>query len=167
MLGHITSPSAPGGLDRRELPDPEPGPHEALVAVRAYAINRGELSLLEQRTDGWLPGQDVAGEVVAQAADGSGPPAGTRVVGLCDWEGWAERAAVPVHRMAALPDNVSFAAASAVPVAGLTASSRSATDLIPSGIWVDPVNVIQLSVARPCGDRKSRPVSAPVQSGVE
>ena len=55
------------------------------------------------------------------AADGSSPPAGTRVVGLCDWHGWAERAAVPGHRIAPIADNVSFAAAAALPVAGLTA----------------------------------------------
>jgi NADPH:quinone reductase-like Zn-dependent oxidoreductase len=121
MLGHITDPNVPGGLDRRDLPDPEPGPHDALVAVRAYAVNRGELSLLEQRADGWLPGQDVAGEVVAQAADGSGPAAGTRVVGPADGGGWSQRVAIPSHRLAALPDAVSFEDAAALPVAGLTA----------------------------------------------
>src|SRR4051794_29608297 len=121
MLGHITDPAAPGGLGRRELPDPEPGSHDTLVAVRAYAVNRGELSLLEQRADGWPPGQDVAGEVVAQAADGSGPPAGTRVVGPADAGGWSQRVAIPSHRLAALPDAVSFADAAALPVAGLTA----------------------------------------------
>jgi NADPH:quinone reductase-like Zn-dependent oxidoreductase len=127
MLGHITDPNSPGGLDRRELPDPEPGPHETLVAVRAYAINRGELSLLEQRPDGWLPGQDVAGEVVAAAADGSGPPAGARVVGPADGGGWSERVAIPSHRLAALPGGVSFADAAALPVAGLTAYRALAT----------------------------------------
>jgi NADPH:quinone reductase-like Zn-dependent oxidoreductase len=121
MLGHITDPAAEGGLDRRELPDPEPGTHETLVAVRAYAVNRGELTLLEARADGWLPGQDVAGEVVAQAADGSGPPAGTRVVGPADGGGWSQRVAIPSHRLAALPDAVGFADAAALPVAGLTA----------------------------------------------
>jgi NADPH:quinone reductase-like Zn-dependent oxidoreductase len=59
--------------------------------------------------------------VLRAAADGSGPAAGTRVVALTDWEGWAERAAVPSHRMAPIADNVSFAAAAALPVAGLTA----------------------------------------------
>ena len=56
-----------------------------------------------------------------QAADGSGPPAGARVVALMDEFGWAQRAAVPSHRMAVLPDNVGFDAAAALPVAGLTA----------------------------------------------
>src|SRR5205085_12134021 len=66
-------------------------------------------------------GQDIAGGVLGAAADGSGPTAGTRVVALTDQAGWAERAAVPSHRMAPLADNVSFAAAASLPVAGLTA----------------------------------------------
>ena len=121
MLGHVTDPSAPDGLDRRELPDPEPGPHDVLVAVRAYAVNRGELSLLEQRADGWLPGQDVAGVVARPAADGSGPPEGTRVVGIAEGGGWSEQVIVPAHRVAPLPDGTGFADAAALPVAGLTA----------------------------------------------
>src|ERR1700755_3090505 len=56
MLGYVTDPGAPGGLDRRELPAPEPGAHDVLIDVRAYAVNRGELRLLEQRADGWQPG---------------------------------------------------------------------------------------------------------------
>jgi NADPH:quinone reductase-like Zn-dependent oxidoreductase len=55
MLGHITDPSAVGGLNRRDLPEPEPGEHEVVIDVAAYAVNRGELSLLEQRPDGWAP----------------------------------------------------------------------------------------------------------------
>src|SRR5205823_7961083 len=73
------------------------------------------------RPEGWRPGQDISGVVVQPAANGSGPEAGARVVALTDNAGWAERAAVPAHRMAALPDNVRFEEAAALPVAGLTA----------------------------------------------
>jgi NADPH:quinone reductase-like Zn-dependent oxidoreductase len=59
--------------------------------------------------------------VVQSAADGSGPKAGARVVALADSAGWAQRAGVPAHRMAALPDDVRFEDAAALPVAGLTA----------------------------------------------
>jgi NADPH:quinone reductase-like Zn-dependent oxidoreductase len=55
------------------------------------------------------------------AADGSGPPAGARVVGLADAGAWAELAAVPTGRLAVLPEAVSFAEASTLPVAGVTA----------------------------------------------
>lgn len=121
MIGHITDPSVPGGLARRELSDPEPEIHETLVAVHAYSLNRGELSLLQARPDGWRPGQDVAGEVVAQAADGSGPRVGTRVTGHADGGSWSELAVVPSHRLAPIPDSVSFADAAGLPAAGLTA----------------------------------------------
>jgi NADPH:quinone reductase len=61
MLGYITDPSVDGGLVRRDLPEPRPGEHDVVLEVAAYAVNRGELSLLTRRQDGWMPGQDVAG----------------------------------------------------------------------------------------------------------
>lgn len=121
MLAVVNTPGGPEPVAIRELPEPTPKPNEALVAVKAFSLNRGELRLWQVRPEGWRPGQDIAGIVAQQAADGSGPAAGTRVVALCDWEGWAERAAVPSHRIAPIADTVSFAAAAALPVAGLTA----------------------------------------------
>lgn len=121
MLAVVNTPNGPEPVAIHEVTEPEPKPNEALVAVHAFSLNRGELRLFQARPEGWRPGQDIAGTVLRQAADGSGPRAGARIVGLCDWEGWAERAAVPSHRMAVLADNVSFAAAAALPVAGLTA----------------------------------------------
>src|SRR5579872_3933031 len=121
MLAVVNTPSGPEPVAIREAPEPEPNADEALVAVHAFSLNRGELRLFQLRPEGWRPGQDIAGIVLRQAADGSGPSAGARVVGLCDWEGWAERAAVPSRRMAVLADSVPFAAAAALPVAGLTA----------------------------------------------
>jgi NADPH:quinone reductase len=121
MLAVVNTPSGPEPVAIREVAEPELRPNEALVAVHAFSLNRGELRLFQVRPEGWRPGQDIAGVVLRAAADGSGPAAGTRVVALCDWEGWAERAAVPSHRIAPIADNVSFGAAASLPVAGLTA----------------------------------------------
>src|SRR3954468_8814391 len=98
MLAVVNTPNGPEPVAIREVPEPEPKADEALVAVHAFSLNRGELRLFQARPEGWRPGQDIAGTVLRAAADGSGPAAGTRVVGLCDWHGWAERAAVPSHR---------------------------------------------------------------------
>lgn len=122
MRGFITDPNAPGGLRLAEdLPEPVPAADEVVMEVRAYGINRGELFLLQQRADGWRPGQDVSGVVVHATTDGSGPPGGTRIVGIVDREGWAERVAVPIAHAAVLPDEVSFEQAASLPIAGLTA----------------------------------------------
>jgi len=121
MLAIVNTPAGSAPVELREVADPRPAANEALVEVRAFSLNRGELRLFQNRPEGWRPGQDISGVVVQQAADRSGPEAGTRVVALTDNAGWAERAAVPAHRMAALPDNVLIEEAAALPVAGLTA----------------------------------------------
>src|SRR5215472_2968671 len=121
MLALVNTPNSAAPVALRDLPEPQPAPHEAFVAVRAFSLNRGELRLLQIRPEGWRPGQDISGIVLRAAADGSGPPEGARVVALCDQAGWAQRAAVPTHRLAILPDNVRFEQAAALPVAGLTA----------------------------------------------
>jgi NADPH2:quinone reductase len=92
-----------------------------VLEVRSYAINRGELTLLERRPDGWRPGQDVAGVVVRAAADGSAPPEGARAVAIVAGGGWAERVAVRTEHAAVLPDEVTFEDGASLPIAGLTA----------------------------------------------
>jgi NADPH:quinone reductase len=121
MLAVVNTPNGPTPVELREVPEPQPAANEALVEVRAFSLNRGELRLFQVRPEGWRPGQDISGVVVQPAASGSGPKAGARVVALTDNAGWAERAAVPTHRMAVLPDNVLLEEAAALPVAGLTA----------------------------------------------
>ncbi len=121
MLALVNTPNGLAPIELRDVPEPSPAPDEALVDVHAFSLNRGELSSFARNKEGWVPGQDVAGLVVRQAASGKGPAAGTRVVALVDDSGWAERVAVPSHRMAVLPDGVSFAEAATLPVAGLTA----------------------------------------------
>ncbi len=100
---------------------PAPAPDEMLIKVEAFSPNRGETFLLEAPKPGLMPGKDVAGLVVQAAADGSGPPAGTRVVGHPPMGGWAEYAAVPTHSIAALPDELTTVQAAALPLAGITA----------------------------------------------
>src|SRR5205809_530706 len=86
MLAYVGTPAGP---TRRRVPDPQPAPDEIVVQVEAFSINRGELALFADRPDGWRPGQDLAGRVLAPAADGSGPPAGTRAVAMVGFGGRA------------------------------------------------------------------------------
>jgi NADPH2:quinone reductase len=108
-------------VELREVAEPDLDRDEALVEVHAVSLNRGESHRLTGAAEGWRPGWDLAGVVREQARDGSGPPPGTRVVGWLPQGAWTELAAVPTDRLAALPGAVSFAEASTLPVAGLTA----------------------------------------------
>jgi NADPH:quinone reductase-like Zn-dependent oxidoreductase len=113
-------------LTMSDVPEPVPGPGEVVVGVEAYSVNRGEMFALNgvygtPAREGWRPGQDIAGTVIRPAPDGSGPAVGTRVTGHPEAAGWAEQVAVPVCRLAELPDGFSGEVAAALPLAGLTA----------------------------------------------
>ncbi|MCC7347397.1 MAG: zinc-binding dehydrogenase, partial [Variibacter sp.] len=105
----------------REVAEPVAHRNEAMVRVEAFSINRGELGSLARQPSGWQPGQDVAGTVIAAAQDGSGPAAGTRIVGLVEEFGWAERVPVMTSRLAVRPAQVRMEDAAAMPIPGLTA----------------------------------------------
>ncbi|MBV9388907.1 MAG: zinc-binding dehydrogenase [Chroococcidiopsidaceae cyanobacterium CP_BM_ER_R8_30] len=117
----VVDPTASGRLALREVNSPTPLPNEAIVRVAAISLNRGEVRRSTTAEAGWQPGWDLAGTIETVAADGSGPSQGTRVVGFVRSGGWGELVAVPTNAIAQLPESVSFAQASTLPVAGLTA----------------------------------------------
>ena len=121
MRAVLVDPGAPGSLKITESSDPKPLSNQAIVDVKAISLNLGEVKRARRSDPGTHLGWDIAGVVAEAAADGSGPLVGTRVVGVVLAGGWAERVAVNTDWMAPLPDSVSFATASTLPVAGLTA----------------------------------------------
>lgn len=91
-------PDANGQARMADVGEVSPAAGEAVIAVEAFSVNRGETFLLEDPPAGWRPGKDIAGRVIRAAA------AGTRVVAHPPSHGWAERAAVRASALVELPD---------------------------------------------------------------
>jgi NADPH2:quinone reductase len=118
----VVDPEVPGRFVIKGVEAPQPAPSEALVQVEAISLNRGEVVRAMAAQPGWRPGWDLAGTVIKPAANGTGPQAGSRVVGMSLPAGaWAEQVAVPTNLLARIPDRVTFAQAASLPIAGLTA----------------------------------------------
>jgi NADPH:quinone reductase-like Zn-dependent oxidoreductase len=121
MRALLVDSSAKTGFRLGDTADPTPAPNEALVEVKAISLNFGEVSGGYSQEEGAVQGWDAAGVVVRAASDGSGPKVGARVVTFGYGGAWAQLRAAATSEIAVLPDNVDFAEASALPVAGVTA----------------------------------------------
>ena len=122
MKALIYDPAAPTNLRLAEVPEPVAGPSQALVEVHATSMNLGEVAYISGNLQpGDIPGWDCGGIVRKAAADGSGPPVGTRVVGFGWGQGWAQLRALDTAELAIVPAAVDLGEASALPVAAVTA----------------------------------------------
>jgi NADPH:quinone reductase len=94
MRALVYDPDAPHDLRLGEAPDPRPAASQVMIRVAAASLNFADVAYLRDRqAPGAVPGFDAAGVVISAAGDGSGPPAGTRVVTFGYSGGWAERRA--------------------------------------------------------------------------
>ena len=120
----FTQFGGPEVLELVELPDPEPGPGQIRVAVRAAGVNPIDWKVRSGMMGGDLPkrtGQEVAG-VVEKLGDGvRGVEEGEAVFGAAAGGGGAAELAL-VENYARVPRSLDFAGAAALPVAVETAA---------------------------------------------
>jgi NADPH:quinone reductase-like Zn-dependent oxidoreductase len=116
-------------LEVREVEDPLAGPGEALVAVKAAAINPGEIAIREGRLHARWPatfpsgeGTDLAGVVRALGAGVSAFAVGDEVLGWTEQRAsHAELVVVPDDQLTAKPASVSWEVAGSLFVVGFAA----------------------------------------------
>jgi NADPH2:quinone reductase len=118
---------ATGGADLlrlEEVPEPVPGPGQALVEIKAIGVNFIEVY---QRTGlypvpvPYTPGNEAAGVVVAVGPGVVAVRPGDRVVSMGVAGAYAERALVNAERLVPLPSGLSFRDGAAVLLQGITA----------------------------------------------
>jgi NADPH:quinone reductase-like Zn-dependent oxidoreductase len=119
------------GMKLAELPEPKPAINDVVVEVHASGFTSGELTwpstwidrLDRDRTPS-IPGQELAGVVVALGYGTRGLSVGQRVFGLTDSYragGLAEYVAIETRNLAPLPGDVDFTVGASLPMPGLTA----------------------------------------------
>ena len=115
----------------RDIPVPEPAPHEVLVRIHKAAVNpldnmviRGEVRLIVPYRTPLVMGNEFSGTVVKAGAEAAKFKAGDRVYGrmpLAKIGAFAEYAAVDESALAIVPDYLSMEEAACVPLTALTA----------------------------------------------
>jgi NADPH2:quinone reductase len=113
------APAGPETLELAELPDPEAGPGQLLVGVRACAINFPDVLMIEDKYQvrperPFAPGGEIAGVVEAVGEGVSGWSPGDRVIAMIGHGGLVEKVAIDAARAQKLPEERSFAEGSAL-----------------------------------------------------
>src|SRR5258708_22347198 len=114
-----------------ERPEPQAAINDVVVQVHASGFTSGELTWPSTWTDRVgrdrtpsIPGQELAGVVIALGYGTTGLSVGQRVFGLTDsyrGGGLAEYVAIEARNLAPLPGDVGFTVGASLPMAGLTA----------------------------------------------
>jgi len=124
-----TESGGPEVLSLGDLPDPEPGPFEVVIAVAASAVNRADLL----QRQGFYPPPRGASDVLGLecsgtiAAVGEGVDrwqVGDEVCALLAGGGYAEQVLVPAGQVMAVPDGVDVVTAAALPEVACTVWSN-------------------------------------------
>src|SRR3954468_24618403 len=122
----ITEHGPPDVMRVQERPDPEPGPGEVRIAVRAAGVNFADLlARVGLYPDAPKPpcvvGYEVAGDIDAVGEGVEGFQAGQRVMAACRFGGYAQLAVAKTGTVLPLPDGWSYAEGAAMPVTYSTA----------------------------------------------
>ncbi len=114
----------PEVLRYEEVPEPGPGPGQALVKLEAIGLNFIDCYYRTgaYKTDlPFIPGMEAAGTVTATAADVTEVRVGDRVAYAPHIGAYAEYAVVPAERLVKIPDGLDARSAAAVILQGMTA----------------------------------------------
>jgi len=103
----------PDELELADIPEPKAGPGEAVVRIKAAALNFFDLLIIAGKYQHkppfpFSPAAEFAGVVESIGAGVTGFAPGDRVIGWTGWGAARERIAAGAAQLAKLPDNLDF-----------------------------------------------------------
>lgn len=109
-----------------EVQDPEPGPGEVVLEVRAAEVNYPDMMVVEGTYQNrpplpFSPGKGAAGRVLALGAGVSGLAVGERIATQVEYGAYAQRLRAPACNCFPLPASIDFPTAAALGLAYQTA----------------------------------------------
>jgi len=117
LLSH--KPGGPETLRLEEIAEPQAGPGELLVRVRACSINYPDVLIIEDKYQlkpkrPFAPGSEIAGEVEQVGGGVEGWSVGDRLIAATGFGGLAEKVVIPSVRAIPLPAERTFGEGSAL-----------------------------------------------------
>jgi putative PIG3 family NAD(P)H quinone oxidoreductase len=106
-------------MEWTQVPDPQPGPGEVLVEVKASAVNRADLL----QVAGFYPPPEGAPAYPGLECSGL-TPEGERVCALLAGGGYAEKVSVPREHLMPVPENIGLEEAAGLPEVACTVWSN-------------------------------------------
>lgn len=155
-------------LDRlviEEVPDPEPGPGQVVVAVRAAGVNFVDALFVQGQYQikpplPFTPGSEVAGDVTAVGEGVAGLAVGDRVLALPWLGGYASHVAVAEAGAVPIPERLTYGQAAAMVQSYATMLfSLTRRTTVSAGDWVlvlgagGGIGLAAIDVARHLGAR--------------
>lgn len=102
----------PDGVEIADIAAPDPGPGEAVVAVKAAALNFFDTLITRGKYQAkpdlpFSPSAEIAGVVEALGPESNGARVGDRVMAYLGWGGAREKVLAPIGALVPIPDSVS------------------------------------------------------------
>lgn len=168
----IKGAGGPEVLQDRDVPEPDMGPFDVKVAVRATGLNRADILQCQGHYPAPptaprdIPGLEYAGVVLAAGKSAQHLRPGDRVMGIVGGGALAEQLVVHEREALPIPDGMDFAEAACIPEAFLTAfDALAAAELHPgesvlihavgSGVGTAALQLVLFFGAKPLGTSRS------------
>jgi NADPH2:quinone reductase len=147
----------PDTLAVQDLPDPQAGPGQVVIDVKAAGVNFPDVLIVQGKYQfkpelPFIPGSEVAGVIRSVADDVTTFKPGDKVIAFTSVGGFGQQLAAPVHALMPMPPDMDFDVAAAITLTYGT-SHHAVVDRGRAASWRDHAGAGRGRRRGPGGDR--------------